>query len=216
MHMVEALWSDMQGWDRRVREYLEDLERIMNQLGIPLAPPGGLPPTTRPGTQPPPSPRPNIPQPWHDSTADYQFLHTRLRDLRDRTESLNSAVTSLASIAGNRQNMKEQHRSIREAKSTKSITLLGLVFIPMAYTAAVFDMAEPYGPGGERFYEYFVWSVPLILGVVVAYYVLEFGYNDKGTGWSGVYLRRNLRRGWMNLRGRGRGEGKGLEMKDLP
>lgn len=189
MTKVEALWSDMQGWERRTGEYLEDVEGIMLQLGIPLsptqtpatgstAPPIGTPPQPEPGPL-----RSNVTA-WSDSSADFQFLHLRFRELRHRTEMLNAAVTGLAGITGNRQAYKEQQRSIREAKSTKAVTLLGLVFIPLAYTASVFSIEKPFGPGGELFWVYFVTSAPLILVVMVGYYVLDFGYNDDGRAWS--------------------------------
>jgi hypothetical protein len=128
---------------------------------------------------------------WLDSSADFQFLLVRFRELRHRTECLNGAVTGLASITANRQACREQQlaleaarRSIREAKSSRAVTLLGLVFIPLAYTSSVFSMSTPYGPGEDKFWQYFAASAPLILVVLVAYYALDMGYADDGTGWS--------------------------------
>lgn len=128
---------------------------------------------------------------WLDSTVDYQFLLLRFRELRHRTECLNSAVTGLASITGNRQAYHEQQlaletarRSIREAKSSKAVTLLGLIFIPLAYTSSLFSMTEPFGPGGKRFWLYFATSAPLIIIVLAAYTALDAGYTDDGTSWS--------------------------------
>lgn len=138
---------------------------------------------------------------WLDSTADFQFLLMRFRELRHRTECLNAAVTGLAGITGNRQAYKEQQlalstarRSIREAKSSKAVTLLGLIFIPLAYTSSVFSMTEPYGPGGDLFWQYFAASLPLILVVLAAYYVLDFGYTDDGTAWSMETFLRTMRK----------------------
>jgi hypothetical protein len=204
MRKIEALWGDMQGWERRMGEYLEDLESIMVQLGMSFAS-QGPPRPPRPATRSP-SPAPGhlrasgIFAPahdddrrarWQDCEMDFQVILVRFRELRHRTESLNAAVTGLASITGNRLSFKEQQRSIREAKSTKAVTLLGLIFIPLAYTSSVFSMTDPYGPGGERFWEYFAYSVPLIVLVILAYYVLDFGYNNKGSSWS---IRRVWRR----------------------
>ncbi|KAF6811156.1 hypothetical protein CMUS01_13325 [Colletotrichum musicola] len=187
MNKVEALWSDMQGWERRTGEYLEDLEGIMLQLGIPLSPGDGvLGAATQQQT------RGGGGGSWQDCAADFQFLHLRFRELRRRTEALNAAVTGLASITGNRQAYKEQQRSIREAKSTKAVTLLGLVFIPLAYTSSLFGMETPYRPGDELFWVYFVASVPLIFVVMMGYYVLDFGYDDEGRKWSVENFRRSV------------------------
>ncbi|GKT49047.1 uncharacterized protein ColSpa_09228 [Colletotrichum spaethianum] len=190
MNKVEALWSDMQGWERRTGEYLEDLEGIMLQLGIPLSHPASPAPVNTPPPRAGALTAENIA--WQDCTADFQFLYLRFRELRHRTETLNAAVTGLASITGNRQAYKEQQRSIREAKSTKAVTLLGLVFIPLAYTSSLFGMEIPYGPGGEYFWIYFVTSAPLILVVLLGYYVLDFGYNDDGRAWSVVTFNKSV------------------------
>jgi len=200
MRKVEALWSDMQGWERRMGEYLEDLENIMVQLGIPFPSEG-----TRAQAAAAASPSPGSTggkisfqaqdrqkSSWQDSETDFQFLLVRFRELRHRTEALNAAVTGLASIVGNRLSHFEQQRSIREAKSTKAVTLLGLIFIPLAYTSSVFSMTDPYGPGGSEFWQYFAFSAPLIAVVILAYYVLDFGYNNGGSSWS-------VRRVWKRV-----------------
>jgi len=96
----------------------------------------------------------------------------------------------LASIPSNRQAYCEQQlaleaarRSICEAKSSKVVMILGIVFIPLAYTSSsLFGMRSPYGPGGESFWVYFSASAPLILVVMTAYCVLNFGYTDDGIG----------------------------------
>ncbi len=194
-------------------EYCEDLESIMLQIGIPLQTPDtsscphlSLPFSASPtlAASPAASSRTSLDtydgtplcgpyqtRHWTDCTADYQYLLMRFRELRHRTECLNSAVTGLASISGNRQAYKEQQlalqtakRSIREAKSNKAVTLLGLVFIPLAYTSQLFSMADPYGPAGQQFWIYFATALPLIVVVIGGFYVLDFGYTNDGTSWS--------------------------------
>lgn len=66
----------------------------------------------------------------------------------------------------------------------KAITLLGLVFIPLAFTTSLFGMESPYKPGDDLFWVYFVTSIPLIVVILLAYYVLDLGYNDEGRAWS--------------------------------
>lgn len=201
MRKVEALWSDMQAWERRTGEYLEDLEGIMVQLGIPLS---DCLFHSSPGTASSLAPRSsgdggmgggNVA--WWDCTSDFQFLHHRLLSLRHRAASLNAAVTGLAGISGNRISYKEQQRTIRETKRMKAITLLGLVFIPLAYASSVFSMSGEYAPGGKLFWVYFVASVPLIGVVLAAYYILDYGYGRGGWG-AGCGV------GFWRGRGRGR------------
>ncbi len=252
MEKVEALWSDIQAWDRRVgSEYCEDLEAILFQLGIPIRHPDTSE-HHRDGIYRPTSPSfplqhdsvPGTPasgmstavgegldadcfqfqrqqselQRWLSPMLDFQFLLLRFRELRHRVECLNSAVTGLASITGNRQAYREQQlaletarRSIREAKSSKAITLLSLIFIPMAYTSSLFSMSVPYGPGQEQFWLYFATAVPLILVVLAGYYILDFGYTDDGSSWSLDVFMAALE-AWLGRRRR-RQDGEGIELE---
>lgn len=156
---VEAQWSDIQALERRISEYCEDLESTMIQCHISLQNPD-IDKITN----------------WKDSWADFQFLQMRMKDIRHRVESLNSAIAALAGMAGNRQALKDQELSLKEAKSTKALTFLGLVFIPLAYTASLFSMTAPYGPGQDKFWVYFAIACPLILFVVCSFYLIDLSY----------------------------------------
>ncbi|KAK7981365.1 hypothetical protein PG988_003603 [Apiospora saccharicola] len=155
---AEAQWSDTQALERRLGEYYEELECTMIQCRIPLHDLD----VERVGS-------------WKDVGADFQFLYMRFKDLRRRVEGLNSAITALTSLAAARQTLKSQEVALAEAKNTKVLTFLGLVFIPLAYTAAMFSMAEPYAPGGEKFWQYFAISFPLIVLVGSLYYLIGQG-----------------------------------------
>jgi len=169
MESVEAQWSDAQALERRMSEYCEDIEAIMLQCGIPLT---EQPDVASCAVAPvPPATVPGYPT-WDDCTADFQVLRLRLRDVRQRAELLNAAITGLASMSGNRQ-------ALREAKSTRALTLVGLVFIPLAYTASLFSMPEPYGPGQERFWIYFAVSIPFIFSVLSLYAVVDMSYGSR-------------------------------------
>lgn len=152
---VEAQWSDAQALGRRVNEYCEDLEWIMLQCRIPLE----CPDTSR-----------AVPaaSSWQDATVDYQFLHMRYSSIRTRAESLNSSMAALVGMAGN------QH-SLSEAKRTRALTILGLMFIPLAYVSSLFSMADDYLPGQARFWLYFAVSLPLIFIVFALYALVDVG-----------------------------------------
>ncbi|KAK4450466.1 hypothetical protein QBC34DRAFT_349219 [Podospora aff. communis PSN243] len=155
-------WSDAQALERRISEYTSDMESLMLGVGIPLDDkpdvPGCISPVVASGTA--------STIPWYDTAADLQVLRMRFCDVRRHAEMLNAAITGLTSISGNQ-------KALREARSTKALTLVGLVFIPLAYTATLFSMTESFGPGGERFWVYFAVSVPLIVCVLGAYTVLD-------------------------------------------
>lgn len=163
---VEKLWSHAQALERRIGEYKDDLEAIMLQLRIPFE-----------------SPNLKLTGDWKNSAADYQFLYLRFKEIGHRANNLNGSIVALAGLTNNRQAVKAQElaleateRSICEAKSVKALTILGIIFIPLAYVASLFSMSDPYRPGGELFWVYFVVAFPLIGLVGLGYYILELGY----------------------------------------
>lgn len=172
--VVESQWSDVHAYYILVWRFLSRLESIMLQLRVPFG---------EPDTSQHPA--------WTDIRVDFNTLHMKFRRLQQGVELLNASITGLASIAGNRQALTEQklslaatERSIREARSAKALTFVGLVFIPLAYMASLFSMSDPYGPGGGKFWLYFVISLPLVVVVVSSYYVLDLGYGPEGKNWS--------------------------------
>ncbi|KAF2807337.1 uncharacterized protein BDZ99DRAFT_348623, partial [Mytilinidion resinicola] len=163
---VEEQWSDVQALERRIGEYKDDLEAIMLQLRISLE-----------------SPNMKHATDWKDSTVDYQFLCLRLKEIGQRANSLNGSTAALAGLTNNRQAVMAQtlalqatERSIREAKSVKALTILGVVFVPLAYVSSFLSMPDPYRPGGKLFWVYFVVAIPLIGLITLGYHTLELGY----------------------------------------
>ncbi|KAK0741408.1 hypothetical protein B0T18DRAFT_354092 [Schizothecium vesticola] len=175
-------WSDVQALERRMGEYCEDVEDAMLRCDIPLSDELSRVVTSAD---------------WSESAVDFQMLRIRLRDVRRRAELLNAAITGLASVSGSKQ-------ALREAQSTKALTLVGLVFIPLAYTATLFSMTEPYGPGGDMFWLYFAIAGPLILCVLGGYWMLNV-VESAGLSWGWLWgllgrsgsLLENWRRGKM-------------------
>lgn len=171
---VEAQWSDVQALIRRTRKWRDALEGIIIQLPVPenVSIIGGV-------------------ADWKDYHKDFQLLSQRLNSLCHSAEMLNISITGLANMAGNRQASEEQKlsleatkRSVQEARSAKTLTMFGLVFVPLAYTASLFSMADPYGPGKDEFGSYFIVSFPLVTCIVAAYYVVDLGYTQDGRSWS--------------------------------
>lgn len=134
---AEKQWCSVQAMERRLAEYCIDIHEIVLMLGIPL--------------EVPDSSKCSGADTWMNTTIDFQFLRIHFQNQRHRAEQLNSATTGLTGIAGNRQAQREQQVALREAQRTKALTLVGLVFIPLAYTATLFSMEEQYMPGAKDF-----------------------------------------------------------------
>lgn len=182
---VEELWSDVQAWQRRTAEYQDDLEATMLQLHIPLKDLEGTGSRMRS---------------WTDSTADFQYLLRRYRELGRRTQGLADAISALGSLAGNRSmsrsadlSLQEAARAGREARSMKTLTTLGLLFLPMSFSASVFSMADSYLPGNSMFWVYFAVSLPLVAVVFLLSYIMELGYTKASMNWALMWPMANIK-----------------------
>jgi hypothetical protein len=119
-------WKSLQTISRRCGNYRDDIEDALLSLGYQLNGQINSAVKTHVST-------------WKDCQKDYQYVYFRLKILKERADNLIQAMTGLASIAGNRQNLEE-------AKRVKRLNLLALLFIPLAYTSSLFSMQDNYAP----------------------------------------------------------------------
>jgi len=165
---VEETWIGIQAVERRLDKTILYLEETLLQIGASLDPPDPRSITS-----------------WEDVSADFRLLYHRFIYLRQSAERTNASITGLASIVGSRQAFREQQLSLHAAERSRGLTFIGLVFIPLAFVSSLFSMADPYGPGGDRFWLYFVISIPVGILVMASYYIFDMGYySADGSGWS--------------------------------
>jgi hypothetical protein len=149
---VEANWSDCQTLSKRLQHYCLDLESIIFQFKLPLE-----------------RPDPHRINSWQDSEVDFQMLYCQFYHALNWVDKVNSSITGLTGIVGNQQALREQQLSLEAADRARNITILGLLFVPLAYVATIFSMSDEYAPGGEMFWLYFAISIPM-MGLVFGIY----------------------------------------------
>lgn len=137
---VEERWSDLLSFHRRCDDHRGNIQDII----------AGLSPEDMSTKQ----------RSWTDVRADFAHIERQFGRLQEKSDSLISSFTGLASIVGNRQ-------SLAEARSVRLLTLLGLIFLPLSFISGLFSMATPYTPGNSRFWIYFAVSLPLLLLVFI-------------------------------------------------
>jgi hypothetical protein len=181
--VVEQQWSDSQQMEKRLDEFSQDLETILFILGIEV------------GCRNSRAKKLD----WTDTSVDFQLLYKRLKDQHTRGKEFNKSMTGLASIAGNRQASARQELAtqtakmgVREAKSAKALTIVGLVFIPLAFTSQFLSMNPDYLPGSRLFSLYLAISFPLVTVVVLCYFIMDRGYDDLEAKWSFATLLHRL------------------------
>jgi len=152
---VEETWSSVQDICHRCTCYAQDICAILTALGIPLPDPGLSQQKER-----------------TCSETDFQLIYLHVQAMKKRAEQLNTSVTGLASIVGNRQ-------ALHEAKNVKTLTLIGMIFIPLAFISGLFSMNDTYIPGADRFWLYFAVSLPLVAIIFILAFIINLGYDQK-------------------------------------
>ncbi|KAK7946764.1 uncharacterized protein PG986_011085 [Apiospora aurea] len=72
---------------------------------------------------------------WADVLDDYRFLSSCVERWRSSLELIIPVAASMAQLADTR-------KSMTEAANVRHITLIALVFVPLAHVASVFSMAD--------------------------------------------------------------------------
>lgn len=167
---AQGRWSEIQGASRRCNEYVDNLESLFLSLNIPFS-----------------SPVLGQGKDWTNTNLDFQFLLHQAKSIKARANELNNAFTGLTGIVGNAQahreaerSLEEAKRSVREAKNMKALTMIAMVFIPLAFTCGLFSMSDSYIPGGGKFWVFFAVSIPLVIMIFIGAFLGELGYNKDG------------------------------------
>jgi Mg2+ and Co2+ transporter CorA len=91
---------------------------------------------------------------------DFEYVFAMVEDFGRRLESMLPVVTSLVQIVDSR-------RSFDETANVSRLTVMALVFVPLAYVSSLFSMNEKLAPGGPRFWVYFVVAIPVTIAVIL-------------------------------------------------
>ncbi|KAF2477704.1 uncharacterized protein BDR25DRAFT_330394 [Lindgomyces ingoldianus] len=183
---AQGRWSEIQGVARRCNEYVENLESLFLSLNVPFD-----------------EPKITVGIDWRNTNLDFQFILHRAKAVKTRADELNNAFTGLTGIVGNAQanreaerSLIEAKRSVREAKNMRALTLIAMIFIPLAFTCGLFSMSDGYIPGGGDFWVFFAVSVPLVVLVFFGALLGELGYDEDGV-WVWKTFGLNIKRKFM-------------------
>lgn len=166
-------WKSLQIISRRCGNYRDDIEDALLSLGYRLNECTSVP-------------SPSLYSPvWQDCEIDFRHAYYRLKVLKERADNLMQAMTGLASIAGNRQNLQE-------AKHVKRLNILALLFIPLTYTSGLFSMESTYAPQGPHFWIYWVTAIGAVILTAIITWSLDNALNDAAQ-WTLAPLR------WMTF-----------------
>ena len=168
---VEERWKDLQAWTRQCSKYCESVEETMHSFEIPK--------------------ESEVSRSWETGGNDFHIIQRKLLSMSKRSNDLLASFTGLAGILGNRKVLKEANRSLHEAKSVKTLTFLGMLFLPLSLASSLLSMSGDFSPGASQFWIYFAISIPLILCVFGVVFLIKMGYGVDGE-WSLEHWKNSL------------------------
>lgn len=109
-----------------------------------------------------------------DGDLDLLAAYHRLNAMKDRfTAIIDVAVGTLSFIQGQLA-AEETETSLKEATLSRKLTFLGLIFVPIAFSASLFSMAGNYQPGGSLFWVYLVVAVVATIVTFLVFFLFTF------------------------------------------
>lgn len=158
-HWVEGTLTELFGWNRRLSEYCEHTEAALD--GLRILPEGCTAEKER----------------WGSCSEDFRYVHRRMLNLKNR---INELITNANGLIG----LVEAKRSLDVAIAAKTLTIIGLLFLPLGFMSGLFSLGQNYGPGESRFWVYWVVTIPFLGLVFVVYLVVgRFQKEFKNGKW---------------------------------
>lgn len=98
---------------------------------------------------------------WNLLIGDIKYVEKQIMQHARSLEALIPIITALIQLV-------DTKRAISQAEDTRRLTYIAIVFLPMSFITGLFSMSEPYGPGSDRFWIYWVVALPLTAFIIVA------------------------------------------------
>jgi hypothetical protein len=139
-------WSDVEYWHRRCSKSCDQLEQTLFNLGRdPFSTHDIFVPRSQIATR----------TEADKCEEDFLYIYRQMHELKKRSQRLGFSLSNLIGII-------ESKRSADEAHGIKVLTLLGMLFVPLAFTTGLFSMSGNFAPGESKFWVYFATGIPLV------------------------------------------------------
>lgn len=111
---------------------------------------------------------------WRKDEADKQTWDMLLLDIDSiisRLQDYGHSMEQVVPIATGMVQLLDARESARQTTRVTTLTYIALLFVPLTWTAGLLSMADPFLPGGEKFYVYISTAIPLSLFVLLMSFV---------------------------------------------
>ncbi len=108
----------------------------------------------------------NDDNPLSDYNTDFLLVLQKLKDYRAELESTLAAITGVSQ-------MIQGGVSLDETSRATKLSVVGLIFIPLAYVSSLLSMAGDFQPGKSQFWIYFAVAIPLCVLMVLGWRLID-------------------------------------------
>ena len=123
---------------------------------------------------------------WSECHNDFRYVHRRMLNLKTRlfelitsangliglVEAIKSVEAADASRRATDASTEATKASLGEAKATRTLTVIGVLFLPFSFTAGLLSLGQDYAAGQPRFWIYWTVSLTIVCISFGALYIL--------------------------------------------
>lgn len=153
--------SELFAWKRRIAEYCEESEAALDDLSILAGHEGQLTDGS---------------DCWSECHNDFRYVHRRILNFKTRIFELITSANALiglveaqksveAAVASQRAadaSTEATKASLGEAKASRTLAVIGVLFLPFSFTASLLSLGQDFGPGQPRFWIYWAVALPTV------------------------------------------------------
>ncbi|GAD98119.1 hypothetical protein PVAR5_6809 [Paecilomyces variotii No. 5] len=99
----------------------------------------------------------------NDSSNIWDLILADLDSLSKQVEQYGQSLERIIPVVTSMVQLYDAHRSVTESINVRRLTYVALIFVPLSWVAALFSMADDYGPGKPKFWIYFAVSLPFCM-----------------------------------------------------
>jgi Mg2+ and Co2+ transporter CorA len=109
----------------------------------------------------------------HAAEASTKATNATLVATQESTSATKATLKAAeASEASEKASAEAAKASLTEAKAVRALTVVGMLYLPLTFTSALFSMGQNYGPGQAQFWVYWVVALPAAIFACIVYLVV--------------------------------------------
>ncbi len=126
--------------------------------------------------------------------CDWAYICRELRERQDNAILLIDGMFHDITVIDSKRAESEADRERQEEMNVSRITALGAFLVPMSVTSGIFSMAAEFSPGGNKFWLFWVISLPFSILLIIWWQLLNHSGTLSRKFMARIEKRRQMRR----------------------